>query len=210
EVDLRNLRQLNRYFGSYCLVRHFASQWIRAGENLRVLDMATGSGDIPRLLIDHARTVGARVEVIAIDQQASTVEIARRLSTDYPEIHFEQGDVFTFGKPGDFDLVLCSLALHHFSEDAAIRLLRRCRALSRRFVLVSDLRRGFLATVGIYLLTLLVYRERMTQIDGRLSARRAFSYSEMRQLAERAGWGNFGHRNFPFARQAVWLASLVP
>ena len=210
EVDLRNLRQLNRYFGSYCLVRHFASQWIRAGENLRVLDMATGSGDIPRLLIDHARTVGARVEVIAIDQQASTVEIARRLSADYTEIRFEQGDVLTFGESGDFDLVLCSLALHHFSEDAAIRLLRRCRALSRRFVLVSDLRRGFLATVGVYLLTLLVYRERMTQIDGRLSARRAFSYSEMRQLAERAGWKNFEHARFPFARQAVWLASLVP
>jgi hypothetical protein len=45
----------------------------------------------------------------------------------------------------------------------------------------------------------------MTKYDGRLSASRAFSFSEMNELARRAGWQNFGHRRFPFARQAIWL-----
>jgi hypothetical protein len=71
--------------------------------------------------------------------------------------------------------------------------------------LVSDLRRGFLATVGVYLLTTLIYRELMTRTDARLSAERAFSFHELRSLAKRAGWENFGHRKFRFARQAIWL-----
>jgi 2-polyprenyl-3-methyl-5-hydroxy-6-metoxy-1,4-benzoquinol methylase len=204
-TDLRNLRQLNRHFGSYALTTHFLRRWIQPGAQLRVLDLATGSGDIPRLVVDYARKVGATITVEAIDQQSSTLEIARGLSADYPEIDFKQGDVLFFGKDGQYDIVLCSLALHHFDEAAAVRLLKRCRHLSRRFALVSDLRRGFLATVGVYLLTALIYRESMTRTDARLSAERALSFREFGSLAECAGWRNFGHRKFRFARQAIWL-----
>jgi 2-polyprenyl-3-methyl-5-hydroxy-6-metoxy-1,4-benzoquinol methylase len=203
--DLRNLRQLNRYFGSYALTLHFLRRWIQPGAQLRVLDLATGSGDIPRLVIDYARKVGATVTVEAIDQQDSTLEIARGLSGAYPEIDFKQGDVLFFGEDGQYDIVLCSLALHHFDEAAAIRLLERCRRLSRRFVLVSDLRRGLLATIGAYLLTAFIFRESMTRTDARLSAERAFAFREFGSLPERARWRNFGHGKFRFARQAIWL-----
>lgn len=203
--DLRNLRQLNRFFGSYALTTYFLRRWIEPGAQLRVLDLATGSGDIPRLVVDYARQVGAKVTVDAIDQQSSTLEIARGLSANYPEIDFKQGDVLIFGEEGQYDLVLCSLALHHFADEAAVRLLERCRLLSGKFVLVSDLRRGWLATVGVNLLTTFIYREIMTRTDARLSAARAFSFREFRSLAERAGWRNFGHRKFRFGRQAIWL-----
>jgi SAM-dependent methyltransferase len=205
--DLRNLRQLNRYFGSYALIEHFLRRWILPGSRMRILDLATGSGDIPRLVVDHARKVGATVTIDAIDQQPSTLEIARDLSAGYPEINFLEGDVLSFGADS-YDLVLCSLALHHFGEADAVRLLTRCRELSSKYVLVSDLRRGFLATIGVYLLTALIYRDPMTRTDGRLSAARAFSFQEFRALAARAGWKNFGHAKFAFARQAIWIERL--
>lgn len=207
--DLRNLRQLNRYFGSYRLIGHFLRRWLPAGGEARIVDLATGSGDIPRLMVDYARSVGVSVSVDAIDQQPSTLEIARELSRGYPEIRFLQGDVLTFDE-GPYDLVLCSLALHHFEDEAAVRLLAHCRELSTRYVLVSDLRRGWLATVGVYLLTALVFREPMTRTDARLSAERAFSFNEFRTLARRAGWTNFGHARFAFARQALWIEPSPP
>jgi 2-polyprenyl-3-methyl-5-hydroxy-6-metoxy-1,4-benzoquinol methylase len=205
ESDLRNLRQLNRYFGSYSLVRRFLRQWMAAGQPLRVLDLATGSGDIPRLIADHARAVGAVVSIDAVDQQASTLEIAQQLSADYPEITFHRADVFEWGNAGSYDIVLCSLALHHFTDEDAVRLLRHCRELTRRYLLVSDLRRGPFATVGVYLLTAILFRDPMTRYDGRVSAARAFSFRELHGLVQRAGWQNFHHRRFRFARQAVWL-----
>src|SRR6516225_8223021 len=76
ERDLERLRQLNRWFGSYRLVLGFLRRWIKPGARMRVVDLATGSGDIPRLLVDYARKIGARVEIDAVDQQPATMQIA--------------------------------------------------------------------------------------------------------------------------------------
>ena len=100
------------------------------------------------------------------------------------------------GLPPSYDIALCSLVLHHFSDDDAVKLFRRSRELSQRFALVSDLRRGFLLRTGVYMLTEVIFREPMTRFDARLSAQRAFSFAEMRDLAGRVGWENFGHKNF--------------
>ena len=203
--DLRNLRRLNRWFGSYLLISRFLRCWICAGATLRILDLATGSGDIPRIVADYARQVGADVRIDALDQQPATLEIASRLSVDYPNISFIQGNLLEWEASEPYDIVLFTLALHHFSEEDAVRALRRCRQLSRRCVLVSDIRRGWLGTIGVYLLTATFFREPMTKFDARLSMARAFSFAELIDLARRAGWENFGRGRFKFARQAIWL-----
>jgi 2-polyprenyl-3-methyl-5-hydroxy-6-metoxy-1,4-benzoquinol methylase len=205
ERDLRNLRQLNRWFGGYSLIEFFLRRWVRRGAKLRVLDLATGSADIPRLIADYAGQVGSEVQIDAIDQQPATLEIAKMLSTRYENIRFIETNILEHQPAEPYDLVLCTLALHHFSENDAICVLRQCRELSRKFVLVSDLRRGWLGTLGVYLLTATIFREPMTKYDARLSMARAFSSSELKNLAHRAGWKNFGHRSFKFARQAIWL-----
>jgi 2-polyprenyl-3-methyl-5-hydroxy-6-metoxy-1,4-benzoquinol methylase len=205
ERDLERIRQLNRWFGSHRLVSLFVRRWIIPGAQMRVVDLATGSGDIPRLLVDHARKIGAQIEVDAVDRQVATLEIARKLSADYPEISYHAANILEWDCTPAYDIALCSLVLHHFSDGDAVKLLQRCRALSKRFVLVSDLRRGFLLLAGVYMLTALIFREPMTRFDARLSAQRAFSFAEMRELAIKAGWKHFVHKKFRFARQAVSL-----
>jgi 2-polyprenyl-3-methyl-5-hydroxy-6-metoxy-1,4-benzoquinol methylase len=205
ERDLERLRQLNRWFGSYRIVSHFGRRWIKPGAQMRVVDLATGSGDIPRFLADYARRIGAQVKIDAVDQQTATLEIARSLSINYPEISYHTANILEWDSAHGYDIALCSLVLHHFSDDDAVKLLRRCRELSKGFVLMSDLRRGFLLQAGVYMLTALIFRQPMTRFDARLSAQRAFSFGEMRELAIQAGWKNFGHKRFRFARQAVWL-----
>ena len=205
ERDLRNIRRLNRWFGSYALITTFLRRWITPAARLRIVDLCTGSGDIPRLIADYARNVGASVTIDAVDQQSATLEIARRLGADYENIDFIETNILSLEPREPYDIALCTLALHHFSDDDAVRVLQHCRELSRKFVLVSDLRRGFFGTAGVFLLTATLFREPMTRFDARLSMTRAFSFSEMRDLAVRAGWGNFGHKRFRFARQAIWL-----
>jgi 2-polyprenyl-3-methyl-5-hydroxy-6-metoxy-1,4-benzoquinol methylase len=205
EDDLKNIRALNRYFGSYRLIEYFLRRWIKPGDRLRIVDLATGSGDIPRLIADHARKLGAKIEIHALDRQPATLEIAGHLSLDYPEISFIQADLLEWRPPTRYDIVLCSLALHHFGDEDAVRVLQRCREFSRRFALVSDLRRGLLGSIGVYLLTASIYRNPMTKYDARVSVARAFSFMEFADLARRADWENFGHKRFRFARQALWL-----
>jgi len=208
ERDLQRIRQLNRWFGSYGLVLCFVRRWIKPGARMRVLDLATGSGDIPRLIVDFARKIGAQIEIDAVDRQAATLEIASSLSAGYPEICYHEANILEWKGAQDYDIVLCSLVLHHFSDEDAVSVLRRCRELSKRFVLVADLRRGLLLQAGVYVLTTPIFCEPMTRFDARISARRAFSFSEMRNLANQAGWKNFGHKRFRFARQGIWLEKI--
>ena len=205
EAELRNLVSLNRHFGSHRLVRKFLPQWLTPPRSYRVLDFCTGAGDIPRVMVDWARAARITLKIDAVDANESTLEIARRASQAYPEIQFLRGNALTFETRETYDLVTCSLALHHFSDDDAVMLLRRCRNLSHRYVLVADLERGWPTLVGVQLLTALFYREPMTRADALTSVRRAFSFGELRALAEAAGWENFGHMRFLICRQAIWL-----
>src|SRR3954463_13612292 len=84
ERDLERLRQLNRWFGSHRLVSTFIRRWIFPGAQMRVVDLATGSGDIPRLIVDYGRKIGSRLEIDAVDHQPATLEIAQDLSAEYP------------------------------------------------------------------------------------------------------------------------------
>ena len=205
ERDLLNLVSLNRWFGSHRQLLHFLRRWWRSGETYRVLDLCTGAGDLPRVMVDFARSRDITIRVVAVDANPATLAIARRLSEGYPEIEFIEGNALTFGTPGEYDLVHHSLALHHFSEHDAVRLLARCQMLGSRWVLVSDLERSPFTTFGVWLLTALIYRDPMTRHDGRISAKRAFSFGELHELAESAGWIDFEHARFLACRQALWL-----
>jgi 2-polyprenyl-3-methyl-5-hydroxy-6-metoxy-1,4-benzoquinol methylase len=156
-------------------------------------------------VVDFGRSIGAHLTIDAVDQQRATLEIASGLSGGYPEISYRHGNILEWNSGEPYDIALCNLALHHFSNYDAVTVLSRCGELSRRFVLVSDLRGGLTLRAGVHFLTATVFREPMTRHDARLSAVRAFSFSEMHELAVRAGWKQFGHKKFWLARQAIWL-----
>jgi 2-polyprenyl-3-methyl-5-hydroxy-6-metoxy-1,4-benzoquinol methylase len=214
ERDLANLVTLNRVFGSHALVLGHLRSRLRPGRAWRILDLATASGDIPRAIASWAARAGLDVTIDAVDFQASTLAIARRLSAGFPNITYHEGDIRDFGHEKKWDVVLCSLALHHFSEADAVRVLRHCAALASTHVLVADLRRCAAGTLGVDLLTATWMREPMTVADARTSVRRAFSFDEFAGLARDAGWSESergggrpacGHaRKFCF-RQALWM-----
>src|ERR1700737_5519610 len=59
--DLENLGRLNRYFGSYALVDYFLEKWCRPEEQLVLIDLCTGFGDIPRVIVDWCRLRRIRI-----------------------------------------------------------------------------------------------------------------------------------------------------
>src|SRR6266513_5982922 len=120
--DLENIRQLNRWFGSYALISMFLSRWIKPGARLRIVDLATGSGDIPRLVAEYGRKIGTELRIDALDRQSATLEIAKKLSARYPEITFVEGNLLEWQPTEPYDVVFCTLALHHFSEEDAVQL----------------------------------------------------------------------------------------
>jgi ubiquinone/menaquinone biosynthesis C-methylase UbiE len=207
EASLQSLRVLNKYFGAYSLVRHFMRRWLEPGRTYRMLDLATGFGDIPRMIVNWSRRHGVSVRIDAVDLNPATLEIARKASAAYPEIQFIRADARNFSEAMTYDVVTCSLALHHFSELDAMKVLRRACELSHDKVLVADLERTWFTWACVQAVTTVAARDPMTRHDAKLSVKRAFSYHELGDLALEAGWRNFGHARFVPARQAIWMCS---
>jgi ubiquinone/menaquinone biosynthesis C-methylase UbiE len=207
EASLESLQVLNRYFGAYSLVRHFLRRWLESGRSYRMLDLATGAGDIPRMIVRWARRHNVSVHIDAVDLQPATLAIARRASAGYPEIHYIRADARNYCDAMSYDVVCCSLALHHFSEADALKVLRRACELSHDKVLVADLERTWFTWACVQTVTTFAARDPMTRHDAKLSVKRAFSYKELADLALEAGWRNFGHARFMPARQAIWMCS---
>ncbi len=196
---LLDLAWLNRRLGANHLVWASLKARFRPGASLRLLDLATGGADIPRFLVDHARRSGCRLGIDAVDFHPATLALATEFCREYPEITLHQGDARSWSPPlpGRYDLVLCTLALHHFSRADAVAVLRNMRALGSS-VLVLDLERSGFNTFLIALLTRTLIHNPMTVHDARASIRAAFTTGEIADLAREAGWADFRvTRHFP-------------
>jgi len=141
---------------------------------------------------------------MAVDFQPATLALAREHAGALP-IQFKQGCLPEDAPETDYDLVTCFLALHHFSNADAHRLLSQLPHWGRRMVLVADLERSAAAVRAIDLLTATLFREPETRHDARLSIRQSFTFCELGDLAVLAGWSGFEQRRHWAFRQAICL-----
>ena len=188
---LQGLSRANRFSRSTAMlwpaIRAVAQQV--GGRPVRILDIASGGGDVVLGLATKAGRSRIDVEITGCDISPLAVEVATELAQrrGFRNVRFLAEDAIHGMLAGPYDIVMCSLFLHHLPEDDARVLLRRMQELATHRVLVNDLRRtrcGYaLAWAGCRLLT----RSPIVHTDGPLSVRAAFSIDEVRQLAEESG-----------------------
>ncbi len=202
EEDLRHLRTINRTLGAYRGLLRCLARWAKDNKvrSFSILDVGTGSGDIPVTLVRWARRRGIPVRVVGLEPNPVTARLARAETKEFPEISIVIGDAFYPPlSPSSFDFVFTSQVLHHFSDEEIIVLLRTWKTLARRGIIVSDLIRHPLAYMGILIFTRLLTRNPLTRNDGPLSVRRALTLGEWKDLFNRAAVAPFDLRHlFPF------------
>ncbi|GAC1324198.1 MAG: class I SAM-dependent methyltransferase [Chloroflexota bacterium] len=201
--NLADIRRLNRWLGGTNLaIRHLSSLVTRA-RPMSVLDVATGSADIPLAFARWSRERSIDVEIVGLDLYDEVLDEARRYVNGAP-IRLLQGDArhLPFG-PESFDVVTCCLALHHFAPREAERVLAEMWRVARTAIVVIDLTRGHAAHAGAWLATRSIARNRLTRHDGPLSVMRSYTPDEMARLAQHAGIGTGTVRRHLFSRQSL-------
>src|SRR5574338_686502 len=104
--------------------------------------------DIRLAIAAWARHTGRSARIVVSDIHPVMLAVAREQTRETPEITVETCDALAPHYPdGSFDIALCTLALHHFSPEDAVRILRGMARVGRR-VLVFDLARARLAYFG--------------------------------------------------------------
>ena len=190
-ANLRDIRRVNHLLGgTSTTLRHFPDlvAAIPAAEPITILDLATGSGDIPIALTKWAAKHDRKVTIVASDYSQDILDIARDLVAGHPNITLAQYDARSVPLPdGQFDIVLCALSLHHFTPDDAVLVLGEMNRLARTGFILNDLRRGRLGYAAAWVAARVTTRNRLTRNDAPLSVRRAYTPAELQELLLRAG-----------------------
>lgn len=202
--DLKNLRTINKYFGGLAVVRKHVLplfDMVPPEQEIRVLDLATGSADHPVALVKQARTLQRRIRITAVDRNPVMLAVARERTRNIPEIEIQDSDILSlpFGAKS-YDIVVCSLVLHHVGDQQAVDVLRNIRRIARVGWIINDLNRSWPAAWTAWLYAHLSTRNPMTRSDSYISILRAFTASELREIARQAGARSFEVFEEPFFR----------
>jgi 2-polyprenyl-3-methyl-5-hydroxy-6-metoxy-1,4-benzoquinol methylase len=156
---------------------------------VRILDLACGGGHVAVGLARRCNRAGVAAEILGTDASPAAVDFARSLAarSGTSRVTFAQLDAMNGLLPDLFDVVLCSLFLHHLSDEHAVSMLARMKDAARHLVLVSDLRRTTLGYLFAWVGCRIISRSRVFHIDSALSVRAAFTTDEARLIARRAG-----------------------
>jgi SAM-dependent methyltransferase len=140
-----------------------------------LLDVGTGLADLPWRAREIARRRGLQLRTIAVDGAFTLVVSARHRVNDAVcanalALPFADRSV---------DYALCSQVLHHFDHDRAVELIAELNRVARRRVIISDLRRSWLAAAGFALAAFVLRFHPVTRHDGALSVLRGFTEGEL-------------------------------
>jgi len=185
-ASLAHVAGVNRWLGGRRALRLALRPF--HGPGLRVLDIGTGSADLPLTLVRSRVRRDGRLRIVATDRHPQILAQAARRIRGAAGIRLAGADALALPfAAGSFDAVILSLVMHHLDDERAVRALREAARVAP-LIVVNELHRTRVNYAGSRLLAATLWRGNpLTRHDGPLSVLRAYTPGELRSLAEAAG-----------------------
>jgi ubiquinone/menaquinone biosynthesis C-methylase UbiE len=207
EANLLDLRRINRFLGGTGVVIRALARTLdgKRADRVSLLDVGTGSADIPSEVGRWCRSRGIVATLAALDISERNIRVARTRLGVGEDLNLVRANALHLPFPArSFDYVTASLFLHHFRDDDVVLLLSEFARVARRAVIVNDLVRNLVPYYFIRLTARLILTNWMSRNDGPVSVLRGFTRAELTSLAERAGLSNCRvEREFPYRLSLV-------
>jgi hypothetical protein len=148
------------------------------------------------------------VIAIALDRNPAVLQAARDWSAGFSELRFVLGDVtrlpVAVTSGGPVDLTVCANTLHHLDPAQLAEAIAGLAAVTRRRLVVSDLRRSAWNARLFPWLARVLGLHPMSRFDGQLSLRHALSATELATAARAAGLDGCRVRHDWLRVELVW------
>lgn len=205
--SLSDLRRINRLLGGRRVILRALSSFLDGAndQEISLLDVGTGSADIPMEVAAECRGRGLESFIAAVDISERNLRVSRSRLNVSEDIHLVQGDSLKLPfASGSFDFVTASLFLHHFADDDVVRLLADFARIAKRAVIINDLIRNLVPYYFTRVAGPLLAWSFLTRNDAPVSVLRGFTPDEMKRLATRAGLSRVHvERLFPYRLSLV-------
>jgi ubiquinone/menaquinone biosynthesis C-methylase UbiE len=206
-ANLADLRRLNGVLGGSRVILGALNEltYGSACENLSLLDVGTGSADIPAKAVAWCKAKRIRPRIVGLDLSERNLRVTREHLSVRPEVSLVRGDALRLPfRRRSFDFVSASLLLHHFREADIVRLLAEFGRVARRAVIINDLVRNLVPYYFIRLTGPFITSSFLTRHDAPVSVLRGFTSHELRELAWKAGLASsYVERVFPFRLRMI-------
>jgi len=186
---LNKIASINQLLGGNQLTLKGFKKLLQKNTNtgpITVVDVGCGNGDMLRKLAEFGLQHDLNLELIGIDANSYTVDYAIELSEKYSNINFKCEDVFS--EPFNelkYDIVLCTLTLHHFKNDEIVKLLTVFKNNSKIGFVINDLQRSGIAYRLFQSLCFVFGLNSMSKEDGLTSILRGFKKEELIAFSEK-------------------------
>jgi 2-polyprenyl-3-methyl-5-hydroxy-6-metoxy-1,4-benzoquinol methylase len=204
---LLGLRRLNSLsWGSRAMTKYLREASVKHARPLRILDIATGSGDGLLGLLKTSQTwqyplTGAGCDI----SEVALTEARLQAGRDGISAEFFRCDALTEKLPTTFDYLICSLFCHHLPDASISKLLFNMAHAAQIGIVVNDLVRSRWNLVSVWLACRLVSRSPVVHFDGPASVRAALTQAEIREIVAQLGWKNYKVRaQFPARMLLTW------
>jgi 2-polyprenyl-3-methyl-5-hydroxy-6-metoxy-1,4-benzoquinol methylase len=178
-------------------------------QTITILDVGCGNGDMLRTLADYANQHGLMFMLYGIDANAFTIKHAQHLSSNYKNISYHCEDIFKENLPiKEFDIMLCTLTLHHFKDPELLDLLRFFRKQSKIGMVINDLHRSKLAYYLFKALCFVFGLNDMSREDGLVSILRGFKKSDLENYSKQLQFRKY-QIQWKWAFRYQWIISSI-
>jgi 2-polyprenyl-3-methyl-5-hydroxy-6-metoxy-1,4-benzoquinol methylase len=174
---------------------------------ITIVDVGCGNGDMLRTLSDYGLKNNLNFKLIGIDANDFTINHARKLSKNYLNISFRCEDVFkkNFAEL-KYDIVLCTLTLHHFKDDEILQLMTVFNTNSRIGIVINDLHRSAVSYRLFRALCFVFRLNHMSREDGLISILRGFKKEELVNFSKKLKFTNYKIQ-WKWAFRYQWIIS---
>jgi len=189
EQNLRELEVINNWLGGHKVVLDALEKLTTnyKGQTITIADIGCGGGDTLKTIANWAQHKRINVQLTGIDANDFMVNYASQHCRNYSNITIAQHDVFSGAFASQqYDLIVCSLFCHHFTDAQLVQLFRQLYRQARMAVIINDLHRHWFAYYSIKYITKLFSGSRLVQHDAPLSVWRAFKRPELEKLLAQA------------------------
>lgn len=192
---LDKIASINQLLGGNELTLQGVNQLLSNGDKqltFKIVDVGCGNGDMLRKLADFGNKNNLKFDLLGIDANHFTIKHAEKLSENYTNIKYICEDIFDQEfKHLKYDIILCTLTLHHFKDDEIISLLNVFYQNSQIGIVVNDLQRSAIAYRLFQGLCFVFRLNKMSKEDGLTSILRGFKKQELIDFSKKLNFKKY-------------------